>query len=345
MRLRRCAAGAIGLLALLPLVTACGEDEGGVAIGDVVPARQDSQFSEGDRSWLNLPVGRLEVFLGEPTDRLEADDTRQLEAVDAPDGGSFVPLTWQYDAATFGRNAQYLGEEVTPRVDLKVDGASYRLPAPDQTGEGASSFYVLVSGNTDTPSLEIDFDGATQTLDLATGERDEGAASALYDLKPTARKTRSCTEQAVFKPASPRRLPSFRCSITAPVLLPYAGGEWAPEGTSWLAVTVTTSLLRYDQIGADLRSGATYYAAGADTTFRRGGQEPALVLEDRGRTECPDANAGCTTSHHVIFESKGAKSDRLVTTQKLKLALASTMGGADSPDDQVVTATISSRLR
>ena len=92
------------------VLAACGGDDDALTPGDVVPAREDAQFAEGKASFVALPIGRLEVHLGEPVTRLDGDDTRELQAVKAPEGSTFVPITWQYDAATFMDHADYLGD-------------------------------------------------------------------------------------------------------------------------------------------------------------------------------------------------------------------------------------------
>ncbi|NHA01476.1 hypothetical protein G5V59_21220 [Nocardioides sp. W3-2-3] len=68
MLLRRSAAACFGLLVLLPALAACGGDDGGIKVGDLVDARADDQFIEGGTaSTVALPIGRLEISAGKPT--------------------------------------------------------------------------------------------------------------------------------------------------------------------------------------------------------------------------------------------------------------------------------------
>ncbi|MDN5746440.1 MAG: hypothetical protein L0H31_15165 [Nocardioidaceae bacterium] len=326
MRLRRLAAAAAGLLVLAPALAACGDDSGDIKTGDVIPARTDAQFVEGTASTLALPIGRLEIFMGKPTTKLDSTDTRQREALEAPAGATFIPITWQYDARTFGDFSAYVGKEVSPTVDLVSSEATYRLPPPEPVGEGSKSFYVPVDGTGEDPQLRVDYDGVTQTVDLLTGKRDEGAAAPLYDVKPTS-KTRPCTAGADFHDNAGRS--DYKCKVSKPLRLPYADGKWAKKGHGFVAMTVSTSVLRLDILGTDLRSGATYLATGVDSVFRYGGKKPLLV--DRVTAGlCPDdTTGGCTGRYHVVFDATGKAAKRLKIDQAFQLELVNKYGAFD----------------
>ncbi|KRA38621.1 MULTISPECIES: hypothetical protein [unclassified Nocardioides] len=343
MLLRRCAATAFGLLVLAPGLAACG---GGtdLEVGDVVPARDDAQFVDGTASSVTLPVGRLEVTLGKSTTQLAASDNRQLEEIAAPDGSTFVPLTWQYDAATFGEYADYITNDDGPTIDLVSDGASYRLPAPREMGEGSTSFYVLVSGSGKEPSLAVDFDGVTQTLDLNTGERDTGAAAPLYDLEAPKDKRRPCQADVEF--TTKRVAKDFTCSVRRVARLPYAGDAWAEPGHTWLVITIRTSIRRFDQVAKDFRSGAVYFASDVESTFRLGDVEASAVIEDQDERVCPDVRqGGCTTVNHVVFDLADKASTRLTVEQNYELTLNSVYGGADARETLELPLTTTTTVR
>lgn len=347
MRLRRCAAAAFGLLVLAPALVACGDDSDGIEVGDVVPARNDDQFSDGIASSVILPRGKLEITLGEATKTLSANETRQLEAITAPDGSTFVPLTWQYDAATFGDYADYLSTADTPAIDLVADGASYRLPAPAESGEGSTSFYVLVSGSAKDPSLAVDFDGVKQTVDLTTGDRDTGDAAALYKLKRPKSNPRSCTEGVRYGNKEVVVAPNqFACSVRQVARLPYAGSAWAEPGHTWLAVTIRTSLRRVDVVAPDLKSGAIYYADAVTPEFELGDVKAAEVIEDRVDRACPDVRqGGCTTVYHVIFDLPEGGSTRITAELAYELTLNSVYGGADAEEILKLPVTVRAKTR
>lgn len=302
MPLRRAAVVALGLVTALPALAACGEDPSAIEDGDVVPARSDAQFADGTPSSLALPIGRLEVTLGEPVDRVGSDDTRELIALEAPAGSVFVPITWQYDAGTFEGDAEFLAADASPVIDLVSDGASYRLPAPEEEGEGSESFYVVVQGDGDRPTLVVDYDGVRQTLDLTTGEREPGRARALYD-RVRERRTRPCGAPSDVTVDVPESSVDLVCRVRRVERRPYAGGAWADGGDTWLVVTVATTLRRFAKAG-DAGSGAFYLpTALLSTDFRLGRSRPAKVIEGGEGTSCPDPRgAGCSTEFHLVFD-------------------------------------------
>ncbi len=346
MRLPRPVTAVLGLLVLAPALAACG---GGadVSVGDIVDARRDDQFvGKGKASMLALPIGRLEISSADPVTKLTADDTAQLEEITAPEGSAFVPITWQYDAGTFGDYDDYVESDATPVVDLVADKASYRIPAPQPSGIGADSFYVLVSGDGKDASLQVEFDGVTQTVALATGKREEGRAAALYDLKPRRERTAACTTDSKFDVDVRDRLSDYACNVTRTARVPYAGGEWAPEGKDWLVVTVRTTLRRYDKVAEDLRSGAVYVATAVTSSFRMGGTKPVQVIEDRTRTACPDkTRGGCVVVYHLVFEAGKKKPSTLRMDQTYELSLSGVWGGSEGRDTVKLTNRARIKLR
>lgn len=345
---RPAAALLVGLLLASGLAACGGEDS--VKPGDTVPARDTSQFDDGTQSTLTLPIGRLEVYLGKPVESLPSKDTLEPGTLRAGSEEIFVPITWQYDTTTTSRFTDYLGDDpATPRVDLVADGASYRLSPPDTRADGVESFYLLVSGKAEELSLKVDYDGVAQTVDLRSGERDTGAAQPLYDLKPARRATRSCAADTSFKPAGAGKVPTYDCTVSSPVRLPYAAGEWAPAGTTFVGVTVTTTLTRYDEVAPDLSSSGVYYGTGVTPSFQLGAQRAVQVLRDPNQTVCPDAaTAACTTTFHVIFPDpgSGAAARRLRGTEVFSLELASSVSkGRGDDDPTTLTARIDTRLR
>ncbi|HWI42638.1 MAG TPA: hypothetical protein VNS81_03410 [Nocardioides sp.] len=326
MRLRRTAAAAFGLVVLLPTLAACGGDDGGVEVGDTLPARHDDQFADGHDSYVVLPTGRLEVQLGEPVTRIAARDTRDLTAVDAPDGATFVPITWQYDAGTFMEHGDYLGDAPSPVIDVLSDGAKYRVAAPAEEGRGSESFYLLVSGSGKDPSLEIDFDGVTQTVDLTTGDRSEGRAAGLYDIK-TVRKGRRTCKPAVFSGATGAG--RLTCTIGAVTALPYAGGAWAEPGHVWLAFEVDTELGRYGVLGSKPGSYAAFYPVRVDTRLTVAGEEPVLD-EQAGPSPCPEyTSVSCSDDHFVVVDATKKGRPKLKIDQTFDLKAYSRSNGYD----------------
>lgn len=335
----------LGLLLLTPALAAC-KDGSAVRAGDVIPARRDAQFAgRGTETTVALPIGRLEITAGSPVAEISADDTRQREKVKAPAGSVFVPITWQYDAETFGAFAAYLDTNATPVVDLVVSGASYRLPAPEQTGQGSESFYVLIDGRGDKPAMSVDFDGVTQTADLSTGDVDKGQAAPLYDLRTPRTKMFPCAANPTFN-RTVQGTPTFTCETTRALRLPYAGNAWATDGHTWLAVTVSTAQGRWDEIAPDLASGALYYPTSVKGAFALGGVAATEALRDPGRGTCPDlANANCSAVFHVMFDVDKSAPQTLTVEQDYAMARTSTWGKSADPETLDLTVTAQADLR
>lgn len=344
MCFRRTAATTLGLLLLLPALSACGDDASAVEVGDLVVAREDSQFTDGTPSSLVLPIGRLEIFLGEPSEKLAATETRQLEAVAAPAGSTFVPITWQYDAATFGDHAAYVGRATTPKVELVSDEAGYQLPPPEATGEGGESFYVLVSGSAKELELSVTYDGVEQSVDLATGERKADDGAPIDELPPVSTKTRNCERGADFH--GTKGFPDYSCRATRPIRLPYAAGAWAEPGRTFLALTVTTSVKRFDITGILPGSGAVYLPASVRSTFELDDAKPVAVLEDTSDT-CPDlTKGGCTGRYAVVFDVPDDKSRFAMSLdQTFALVLGSRWGGFEQADEMDLDVSIDLALK
>ena len=343
MRLRRTTAAALGLLALGSGLAACG-DEAELEIGDVVRARQPDQFAEGKESSMVLPLGRLEVQLGDPVRTIAADQSFELTPATAPAGSTFVPITWQYDAGTFGAYAAYLGDPATPTFEVEADGSAYTVPPPTQAGEGSESFYVLVTGSADEISLAVDFDGERQSVDLRTGENDPGAAAPLYDLKPRSDDTIACAKPPEITGA--RGLGDYTCTITEPVRLPYAYGEWAEPREAWLVTTVESVFRRYDSLDAPRGGGAIYVPTDVRSAFRLGEEAPVATIYDEAVSGCNTGELrGCSATHHLVFAVGDKTPRRLYVEETYDAALGSKWGGFQGDEALTLEVLTTARTR
>lgn len=296
----RLALGSI-LVALAPALVACDDEATTIGAGDVVQARLDDQFERGRRTSVILPVGRLLLRTEEPVDAAAADETRRREAVDAPAGTVLLPIMWQWDTWGSDRLDGIVASHDTPRVDLVSGGEHYRLPPPDIDAEGGESFYVVVAGDGEDRSLEIEFDGVTQTLDLETGDRDEGRAAALYDIDDERLRKSPCENERWFR--TPGVAVDFDCSLIGPVLTPYAGGEWAPEGSLWMAMTLAPEMRTYGRASL-LSAGARYTPVRVKVRTEVDGARPVMILStDDAADVCPAPDTrACGWSKHLIFK-------------------------------------------
>ena len=83
-------------------------------------------------------------------------------------------------------------------------------------------------------SFEVTYDGLTQTVSPATGDRDAGVAAPLYD-EPTIGVEAPCTSEGF---ATPQVQPDVSCVVNAPQRTPYLPGHgWAEEGRTFVLVT------------------------------------------------------------------------------------------------------------
>lgn len=318
------------LLLLTALLAACGEEQDSAKAGDIIKARVDNQFQDGKEATVALPTGRLLIHADKPVDSASGDDTRTRQTVDAPNGGALVPISWQYDPWGKGRLDSIIDTADSPSIDLVSDGEHYRLPPPEVDDEGGESFYVIVDGDAKSRSLEIEFDGVTQSVNLANGRTDKGEAAALYDVDEGALKKEPCDEVKWFDSA--REVAEFNCDRFGPVLTPYAAGEWAPEGSLWLAVTLQTVMRVFSETNG-LGGGARYIARDVKVTPTIDGEKPAFVVTTDDRYDiCPaPMTSACGWSKHLIFEVPADDGEQgpldVDVTYKLKVAV--TWGGHD----------------
>lgn len=289
------------LLVLSSLLAACADESDVTKPGDIIKARADDQFTDGTEASVTIPTGRLLIYAADPVDTASADETRTRQAVDAPAGAVLVPITWQYDTWGSDRLDGIVASNDTPIVDLVSDGERYRLRPPEREFRGGESFYVVVDGNAEDRTLEIDFDGVTQTVDLTDGTTDEGDAAALYDIDDSRLKKESCDDPLWF---DGRKVGAdFTCDLIGPVLTPYAGGEWAPDGSLWLAFTLRTEMLVYNVTNL-LGAGARYTATSVKVKAEIDGEEPTFEMSTNDDDDlCPvPATTSCGWTRHLVFE-------------------------------------------
>lgn len=334
----RAVIGSILLVLSAPLA-ACGEEQDATKAGDIIKARTDNQFEEGKEASVTLPTGRLLIHAGEPVDSATGDDTRTREKVDAPAGGALVPIGWQYDPWDKDRLDGIVNTTENPTIDLVSGEEHYRLPPPELEAEGGDSFYVVVHGDAEDRSLEIEFDGVKQSVDLATGRTDEGDAAALYDIDEGSLKKKPCDDEQWFDTAMVAA--DFSCDFLGPVLTPYAAGKWAPAGSLWLAVTLQTVLQAYGEVDG-LGGGARYTARGVKVKLKIDGVPPAFVLSTEDYTDsCPnDATLACGWSRHVVFEVPESDGEQgpLDIEVTYRLALTAMWGDWNPPEQAEVEA-------
>ncbi len=228
-------------------LVACGDQGSAAGTGDVVVGHVSDKVT-GDSTYVLLPSGRIDLTVGKPVEEVTAEQAADDESHTAPDGGAFVPVTWEHDP--FGEGAvpvNIIGaapqeaDVVLVSGGTKADlGSPYQLAGEQGTTDtGIGTMYVAVDGNGEDPTFEVSYDGLTQTVDPATGEREAGVAEPLY-AEPTMGVEAPCTSEGFT--SGPVR-PDVSCLVNAPQLTPYLPGQgWAEDGHTWLLVSVDITL-------------------------------------------------------------------------------------------------------
>ena len=259
-------------------LSACsGPGPGAASASEVLPGRASVEII-GDYGFVLIPTGRLDLTLGAPTDdAVSADHVDDDEDHAPPEGGSWVPVHVEHDP--FGEGGVpvgLIGGAPDPAgLALVIDGTTVDLGAPYRVvGEkgtadsGLGTVWVAVDEPPDeieSVELAVTYDGLTQTLDPVTGERQAGAAAALYDEPPVAAEA-TCASDGFDQDGV--RL-DLACQVGLPQRTPYLPGPgWADEGRSWLVVG---SVISVDRVDVD---GTSYTVETIEPSVTLNGSEP-----------------------------------------------------------------------
>ena len=315
------------LLAIVLTSAGCGSDpETEIAkFGEVVYAKAGVDTTGAPKAYLQLPSGRLDVRAGAPIDGLTGDATRERTERDAPDGGSFVPITWTFRTVEMAKLAKVFGRPLTMEMTLVSGGQRYKLPAPttERDGETADAYYVAVGGAGDQAKLEVDYAGETQTLDLRTGKRAAGRATGLYDLNPAdySEKLKTCPSSD-WTDFGPLVQSTFTCSSSDVVVAPFAYGEWAPKGKTFAVVGVSSALTSY----------AVYSASGAGATYVVTSSKEKSELDGERPTEIVDANGSAGfAAGFLVFTLDGRLPKALTFHRTYQLQRQAIVGDVRAP--------------
>lgn len=229
---------------ILGLLVGCGADEE----TKVVPGRPSDQV-EGQAIAVRLPVGELNVTVGAPiTDSITGEQAADSDEHQVPSDGSFIPISWDFDALEKIPGRAYYGQEPLPaEVALRMGDQVIDLPEPYVVrgiGIGTAPvrvFYVPSQQADPKVSLEVSYDGLTQLADAATGEVAPSVASLLY-ADPVTAPDVECDSLTSTRYPRLRIDPACSATVERVPYLPEIG--WAPEGESYPVVSY----------GLDLRS-------------------------------------------------------------------------------------------
>lgn len=193
------------------------------------------------RARVLVPGLALTVGVAAPVTSLAAEgsDTDE-ELLLAPDGGRLI-------AVRVEPRLLVAGVEGRPEmaVRLVADGVRTEVWTSEPSLQSALAPTTVAVGtgeavDVDDLTVEVDFGGQVQTVDVATGEIDAGVAEALYAPRT---KRLGCVEvesACDFGPALPDQdpRPSFQVATGGDLTLSPWDDEhgWAPEGTLWAAI-------------------------------------------------------------------------------------------------------------
>ncbi len=291
---------------------------------------------------VRLPHGSLTFTVGRPLDSLPHGlalaDRGELDDGDlhAPRGHEFVVLEWR---PTVSRLAQ--GLEGTPGAGAPEDDAvEIALRAGDVraeldtdgedrqdvgwSGHRGGAAVALDGDDVDDAVLEVTFDGLTQTVSLADGSVDAGAAAPLYGWDPVATSYArpGCGGSVTLPPGF--ETDDVVCQAE-PVVSPWLPDEgWAEGGGTWTLVDVTTVVIdRLVREGDDDSPWSAEVVAHAEDVDGAAPLAPLrLVLPEDSETY------GTEGTGVLVFPSP-ARPETLTMTQELRLTRD--LGGGGGP--------------
>lgn len=277
----------IAALLLLPTMAACNDDAGPSAAeaGERVALVEGAVTGREDV--VQLPDGQLQVSVDPDLgSTLSEDDSVDKQEHRTGADLRYVGVSWTTQTGVgvpswlrvlLDDSVVPGGDRPTLAVTLVADDERVPLGTPVTDADTPQDLTpyehlaVAVPAGAEDLSLEIDYSGEVQVLDVAEGALDPGAAAALYDLP---------AEQAAGRPcggtwASTTTGPPADVECHQLVLrLPYVAGlGWADDpARPWVVVNASTFLDSYDQ------GGATYAPEEQQDRTTVGGQAAVRVL-------------------------------------------------------------------
>jgi hypothetical protein len=269
-------------ITLAGLVTGCGSGSTPSASGRIVSGAGSVELTGTDIEVV-LPSGVFTFTVSEPSDTVPADESDDGREHQAPDGRSFIGISWRQtgDVPAFG--VVLHGTDPLPAT-LSLSAAGREIDLPDLAQDAAHGqprglVYVPVPDDAD-PTLDVEYDGLVQQFDTTTGERSPGPADGFYDI--------TTTRQPSCPTGGPGRgKPGFEysvvCQVSAATAVPYVAGRgWADDGAAWLCfdLTLTPTTVRWSRTGESAGPRATYRVDRQDGTAESDGTR-AVVLGER----------------------------------------------------------------
>jgi len=248
---------AIGLIAGAGGIWLVTRDNG-VLAGSILPSSlRDVEKLEGTPLTVNLPRGVLEFIVADPVDEVLYVPELDYGHAEAADGVSLIGIGWSYRPAPWGlpRTNALTEKTPSPSAALVVADRPYDLGPllsldDDIVAPAEGAVIFAVPGEPDSLTVDdfdvqVTYDGLTQSINVATGEKDLGAATTLQVGTPPTSPGADCPDLEGDQ-SSPGLFLDLVCQINSVTSTPYVPGlGWADEGTTWLVVTVQDHVFEY----------------------------------------------------------------------------------------------------
>lgn len=253
------------IAAVLSLSTGCGgtpqEEFDGktLAVGETFV---DGYDPTADRPLsVYVPSGALMLRLEDQTPYLDDGSEYTFDDIAAADGAELIGIEWELDdlyvypgdvgEALMATYQTELTEQATSggmglvRLTVVVDGHRIRLPGDEPTDKRSHAVVGVPKGS--SPTLEVEYDGETQVVDLATGGVESGRAEPLAAIagQPVGKDSwRSSERVNCPNEGQPDLIEAgFWCGAGPALELPYVRGlGWADEAMPYVLLDLDLSV-------------------------------------------------------------------------------------------------------
>jgi hypothetical protein len=225
-----------------------------VGIGEVVEGHAVlPDVSDGIE--VRLPSGPAYFRVDDDLSAVPDDEAPgMLEDEPVAEGGRLLRLAWGRKFLGYGSDLREVMtgstvEDVGLDVELTVVADGQRVEVPevgrlDGIGD-PDHVYVGLPGGADDVTLEVAYDGVTQTVDLTTQEVEPDRAAGLYDVPLSGESEFGDGGGHCPYPDREQGLEiSFACGVLDSWQVPYVDGlGWAGAGRSWLVADASSTLM------------------------------------------------------------------------------------------------------
>ncbi|HEY1134504.1 MAG TPA: hypothetical protein VGE77_07990 [Nocardioides sp.] len=202
-----------------------------------------------------LPPGDVVLRVGEPRDALPDVAGLEQGGVPAPDGGAFVPVRWEWGARSVRTDVGAqpdappgvgLDAAPAPELGLLVDGEVVALPIGTPGRGGLETWSFVATDGEAEQTWVVRYDGVEVRITGSSAGLEVGDAGSTAGYEDYVR-DRSGEQPTTVLPVATTPASEPRGSSDAPLTMivggatrePYVTGlGWAPDGTTWVVLTL-----------------------------------------------------------------------------------------------------------